>query len=383
MNHFLYKKSDDVYIYIYFDFKNNSLSLKRYGKRGSRGTSSVLRTNVERNFSCSVDKSGNIHVAFSIINGGIHYGYFTDDTFHSFQILSGKSQMNYNKNFMISAIFEPVCIFYTIKHDNKIILSMQNINGGANSSSSPKAIDYLADTPTSLNFCENMGGNMFLTYTKKSDEKYMNVIREIDRAGNTVKLYEYFPDANQPLYVDSFYFENDKNVRLLCRPQSNEHLYLITIDEKISSEQIDIKSIQRNQNTFYGLFPIYNKLYLYTCTDGALYSCTMRGGSRSVILEKRPRQYNGNIYPIYCYVSEISPNIFTVPGNLISGHFFYLFNPFSDLKHAEEFLDISEIINIEKRLSTVEKYLSVIDKRFDQLENIKIPQDVVRPDFDT
>jgi len=366
MTHFLNRKSDGTFSYIFYDSKNASLSIKRYGKRGTKGNITILRQNIERDFSCSVDATGTIHIIFSTVNNEIHYGYFTENSFKSFQILSAKSQMNYKKHLMLCAKANPICVFYTIKHNGKNILSMQNVNPEEHSASAPTAIDYILDPDAQINICTNEMGNIFAAYSKdgKENETCINIVREFQRDGTTKNVREYLSEVNEPLSIDCMYFENNETLKLMAHTLSHEELHLLTFDSKISSEKISLKDLPRNANTFYHLLPLYGKLYCYMHSDGNIYSCILRGGSANINLEKQARQYGGNIFPINCIINDLPQNTnqFILPGNLNSGIFFYMFNPFSDVKTTEEVMDFSRLSNIERRLSEIEKYIKDLTK---------------------
>lgn len=383
MNHFLYQKADETFLYIYYDGKNSSLSMRRYSKKGVRSNATVLRQNIEKDFYCSADKKGALHIVFAAVGGGIHYGYFTENTFRSFQVLSAKTPMNYKKHLMISACTDPVCIFYTIRHNNKTILSMQTVNSEDNSSTTPQALDYISEPEAELGLCETDYNNVFLSYPREAENTCNNVMRELKRDGSTVRILDYLPEEEAALSIDSFYME-EGTLKLAAHPLGLEHLYLITHDAKTIPEKVDIQAFPRGSKTFFGLIPVYGKLHCYLCSESNLYACILRGGTTSVQLERQSKQFGGSIQPIHTMIQDLCSSPMVLPGNLASGNFFCLFNPFTDIKNSQEIMDLSRIMQVEKRLAALEGHVKRLDsivKEMDQ--NLKIPRDVVGPDFDT
>ncbi len=369
MNHFLFKKEDGTFTYIFYDYKTSSISMRSMSKNGNKSSITILYKNAEPDFSCSADKSGNIHTAFSADGGGIYYGCLSGNLFRSFKILSSKSPMDYRKNILISAAFDSVYIFYTIKHNGKNILSIQSINTEESRAESPRAIDYIYNADLRQGICESDDGFIFLSYTGVKNEACINVLKKFSSKGEVVSSFEYFPQWDSPLNTDGILCDESGEIQLLthCPDSGKIHFHQFDGNEFINTE-IANPAPSELKNSFFGLTHIYGKTTCYMVLGKTLYTCVLRGGGSSSVLEKRPFRYQGSLFRIdFCFFENRFLRS-SVPGNIYSGMFIYIFNPFTDIKNEPDIMDISKMLSIEKSLSSLEKRVAQIEKKLSETD---------------
>lgn len=363
-------------MYLYHDKKNNTLSMQRYTQKGlGHHSVTVLRQNVEPDFSCAMDPDGNIHLAFSTTNGSIHYGQFTQNTFRSFPILTAKSPMPYAKHICLLVQRESVTIFYLIRHGEKQILSMQQVDNKENAFSSPIAIDYLWHTKQNFAVCQSEDGTIFLAYSRAlaETESGIHVIRTLDDDGTIVRQQEFLAECKEPLWIDHFGFDKKNALTVLSHPVSYSTLYFYNAEDgKLQS--MDLTPYPRSQSTFLGLVPLQDGTHCYFCTDGILYDSIPEQNAAPVPFRKHPRQYTGSILPIY-YITKDTQLL--LPGTLSGRQFFYFHNPFAGERKSTESMEATPLSQLEKRVSALERQLTRLEK------DIKAPRDVVGRNFDT
>ncbi len=376
MNHFLLQRPDGSFLYLYYDKKNSSLSMQRYTQKGlGHHNITVLRQNVEPDFSCAMDSEGNIHLSFSTTNGSIHYGQFTQNAFRSFPILTAKAPIPYPKHICILTQNESATIFYLVRHGEKQILSMQQVDNKENAFSSPIAIDYLWHAKQNFAACQAEDGTMFLAYSRAlaETESGIHVIRTLGDNGTIVRQQEFLIECKEPLWIDHFYANKKDALTVLAHPISYATLYFY-IAEESRLQSMDLTPYPRTHSTFFGLAPLQDGTHCYFCTDGILYDSIPEHDTSPVPFRKQPRQYAGSILPIY-YITKDAQLL--LPGTLSGRQFFYFHNPFSEGRKSAESIETTRLSQLEKRVSALERQLTRLEK------DIKTPRDVVGRNFDT
>lgn len=376
MNHFLIQKPDSSFLYLYHDKKSNTLSMQRYTQKGLGNHSvTVLRQNVEPDFSCAMAPEGNIHLAFSTTNGSIHYGHFSQNTFRSFPILTAKSPMPYPKHICILAQQDSVSIFYLVRHGEKHILSMQQVDNRESAFSSPIAIDYLWHAKQNFTACQAEDSTIFLAYSRAlaETESGIHVIRSLDGNGTIIRQQEFLAECKEPLWIDHFSTDKKNALTVLAHPISYSALYFYTTEES-ALQSMDLTPYPRSQSTFFGLVPLQDGTHCYFCTDGILYDSIPEHDAAPVPFRKQPKQYTGSILPIY-YITKDTQLL--LPGTLSGRQFFYFRNPFSGERNPAEPTEATRLTQLEKRVSALERQLTRLEK------DIKTPRDVVGRNFDT
>lgn len=254
MKDILLRQPDGSFFYIYYREKCNSLLLRRYAGTGIPiSNPTVLRKNVEPHFSAAQDPDGNIHTAFSTFNS-IHYGYFTEDTFRSFPILTAKAHMTYPKHICLLADHTPVTVFYLVRHQGKILLSMQQIDNVQNTSTTPVAIDYLYHPEQNFAACQEKDGTIYLVYSRSFPKsgKIAHVMRKLNSSGTTVKQKELPINCKEALYMDFFGFDKNNSLTLLSHAISYANLYICSIEEEITQTIIDLNAYPSIRSAFFG-----------------------------------------------------------------------------------------------------------------------------------
>jgi hypothetical protein len=159
-------------IWNFFHDERQGLCYSNLTKRSTWSNPVTLHKNANPHFHVDMDQEDNFHILFQDNQGNIQYSYLSEDSLRTVPVLNSKTPTAYNKHFYIVPFRNNVHFFYTLQHDNSILLACQILSDGK--AGSPKVVDYVTDSRFPCSVICDKSSNIYAFY-QSSDGKNLQI----------------------------------------------------------------------------------------------------------------------------------------------------------------------------------------------------------------
>ena len=411
MNQILLKKKDNSLINIFYDERTGGLSYRSYGRKGWQEPVALYKS-ISRNFHAMLDSQDIIHVAFSDKKGTVYYGRLGSGLFKSYQILKSKEAADYDKNITLVSSDKSILIFYYVKHNDKNILSVQNIDPDTGIADMPTALDYIDLSSSSFFICRNSAGKINIIYKRISGEYGIrlynpNAAAPETRKGSFIPIeistdeYNSFKNIN----IKKCFSDTAGNLKILAEDTELSCLYYMYIKSSSISETPLIDCTLRipqsnSKNIIYcDIVQLYKKLFIYWYSRDDLYitSAGISNSETDIQFSPPEKHVLGRkiLYPVVYHTNadiektvlfgSITNGCCNLAGNLSVGIQTYIHNPLDSgkisgndiggalidslklLKDNIERID-NALENDDRRLTLIEEEIKRLELKINKLE---------------
>jgi len=404
MVQYLFKKSDRSIWNIYYDEAYGNIFIRRYNSRRQTWQEPVISIkNTGSQLACDIDGDDNIHIVFTGSKGDIYYGRFDGSRLTHFPVLSGKNPTYYDKNLSILCCGSSFYIFYTLRHQERVLLTMQEVFPEKSSADSPQALDYVSDSDGSYKVFYS-SGNIYLVYLRAGQEAVEKnslcplTARCYSLSGKNPLSFFEFPSDCMASAIHSCYVDPEGTLTVLAAARGRLKEIRVHDYLKYSSGpavqsgpypgRAEVQDIDFNHDPreyFASGFFLGSAKYIYFCGISHLYIYKSTDLKNYEAAAKIPLG-NGRLFHPLLYksnypgelpllagpsLSSTAKSFLPLPGKSSGTPLCHIFNPFSarDPESPElETAFLESLKLVQKEINRLESLISRLDGRISRLE---------------
>jgi hypothetical protein len=168
---YIFKLSSGKTLNFYYDNKSG-LCLSALNKRGAWSETICLQKNPQEGFYVDIDYDDRLYILLQDKDGNILLSCLNGNDIDTTPILNSKSPTLYNKHLFLIPSGNSIHTFYTLLHNDSLILAHQVI--GKKFAETPRVIDYVINTDYPFTVVSDKSSNIYAFY-QASDSKYLQL----------------------------------------------------------------------------------------------------------------------------------------------------------------------------------------------------------------
>lgn len=231
---FVFKQTSGKISNFYYD-ERQGLCYSTLTRRNTWAEPVVLQKNLLGSFAADMDLDDTIHILFQDNQGSIFYSQLGISSMRTIPVLNSKTPSPYDKHLNLIPFKGNTHFFYTIQHNNSMILAHQLMESG--SVNAPKVIDYVTGNELPYSVASDKSGNIYAFY-QTSDGKFLQIgykkfVPSQKFWGEFTPITRYNGDCSFHRIVT-----DHKSIMHLCYQRRNDKQYELVYQQKIPDKNI-------------------------------------------------------------------------------------------------------------------------------------------------